>query len=189
MVWVLESTILLHFWASKFGAKTPPKNMAWLGRWRKIAGWKSRPAFFFSKTWSTWFWDIFSQPIHMWSIMSPRRSSPFQQWPRAVTYFCAKMVSLMLCLRVFWTVFFLGDGFKHVLFSPQKIEETIHFDEHICSNGFGSTRFSCFFFRTASDEFWSQHLPTKPLMNACEDWSRHGNPKNPLLMVQKSDCV
>ena len=50
---------------------------------------------------------------------------------------------------------------------------------------------SMFFFRTTSDEFWSQHLPTKLLMNAFEDWSRWG-PSSTLrshrflLMVQKS---
>lgn len=140
---------------------------------------KVQTAFFFSKTWSTWFWDTFSQPIHMWSMMSPRRCSPSQQWPRAVTYFCAKMVSLMLCLRVFWTVGFVGGGFKHVLFSPHKLRKWSILMSIFVQLGLVQTRFSCFFFRTASDEFWLQHLPTKPLMNACEDWSRHGNPKNP----------
>jgi len=52
------------------------------------------------------------------------------------------------------------------------------------------------FFRTASDEFWSQHLPTKLLMNAFEDWSRWGPIREStlrshrfLLMVQKSKPV
>ena len=91
----------------------------WKGWWEGVFQ-KIQTLFLFSKTWSTWFWDTFSQPIRMWSIMSRRRSSPSQQWPRAVTNFCAKMVSLMLSLRVFWTVGSVGGGFKHVLFSPQK---------------------------------------------------------------------
>ena len=69
--------------------------------------------------------------------------------------------------------------FQTCSFFTTQIEEMIHFDEHICSVGFGPNQVFVFFFRTASDEFWLQHLPTKPLMNACEDWSRHGNPKNP----------
>ena len=152
---------------------------------------KVQTRFFFSKTWSTWVLGHFftTNPYMKHHVTKTKftlsamatGSNKFLRENGVLDALFAGALDRGFCR--WW--------FQTCSFFTTQIEEMIHFDEHICSVGFGPTRSSCFFSGQLRTNFgYNTFQPSRWWMPAKIDqgmgihridWF--------LLMVQKSDCV